>query len=569
MKLNYQARVAYARTIASSSNLSLIESEKVTTPCTDGVRLWVPPYNPEWDEHEWDEINWWGKLIHETYHNDRNHGHQLHFALLKARAEKLKAEGKQFTQRWKTASNVFEDHRIEHNEYGQYPGQDHCMDALRYGMMLELRNDVMKPGLSGPDAALYVLQYAAFAVWQFGCSGEPVEHWDMGPEVKEAWDKCKHLLPDVLAMRDGNDSLILADKFCELFAEDGDEDKGKAEPATSNEEGDGKEGEGEGDGEEGDGGEKEGKSAPRYAVMGHEPPTTDTLPRENNTEWRYRPSPAKGEYPGGIPFEVIHSGKLVGAAGTFVSRVMGHVHMQGLASQIKKLLMVLSATRMQGGHKRGHLDSSSLWKGVVYRNTETGRRVFKQKDDTLSLDTVVSLVVDQSGSMMSLEKIHCAAASAVLMNEVFGKVGIKCRVVGFSDTRNETVHYIHQDFGEKVRAEQLAERIGKSIQHKMSANADGENIAYEYTAMLDRPEKKKVMIVLSDGMPADSKLKYDVTSYTERVIKKIEKDKRVNIVGIGIMSDSVSTFYRKYAVINAAEEVEAAVLKVLKKEVVC
>ena len=153
----------------------------------------------------------------------------------------------------------------------------------------------------------------------------------------------------------------------------------------------------------------------------------------------------------------------------------------------------------------------------------------------------------------------------------YKKVGglhfVKVWKFGFSDTSNETVHYIHQDFGERVRAEEIAGRIGKSILHKMSANADGENIAYEYTAMLNRPEKKKIMIVLSDGMPADSKAKYDVTTYTQKVCQKIEKEGKVSIVGIGIASDSVKEFYKRYEIINDASKIESAVLNVLKKEV--
>jgi cobalamin biosynthesis protein CobT len=222
---------------------------------------------------------------------------------------------------------------------------------------------------------------------------------------------------------------------------------------------------------------------------------------------------------------------------------------------------------MNGGHKRGGIDSGSMWKGIVYNNTDTGRRVFKQREEDLNLDTAVTLLVDTSGSMGCSSKMDYANASAVVLNDVFAKVGVKCRVAGFTDNPRETISYVHKEFDERISREELASRLGAADVHYKGGNADGESVLWEYHKLMQRSEPKKILVVLSDGMPCDSKSIYNVTDHTKQVIKRIEQQGKVSIVGIGIVDKSVRHFYTRHHIVNDVTNIEEVLLNLLKNEV--
>jgi cobalamin biosynthesis protein CobT len=78
----------------------------------------------------------------------------------------------------------------------------------------------------------------------------------------------------------------------------------------------------------------------------------------------------------------------------------------------------------------------------------------------------------------------------------------------------------------------------------MSGNPDGENILWAYDRLAKRKERKKLLIVMSDGSPAASKGGYGITKYTEEVIREIEASKDIEIYGLGLCCDSVKHFYK-------------------------
>jgi cobalamin biosynthesis protein CobT len=166
-----------------------------------------------------------------------------------------------------------------------------------------------------------------------------------------------------------------------------------------------------------------------------------------------------------------------------------------------------------------------------------------------------------------MSKITYANAAAVVLNDVFAKVGVKCRVAGFTDNPRETVSYVHKEFDERVSREELANRLKSAEENYMGGNADGESVLWEYSKLMQRSEPKKVLVVLSDGMPCDSKGLYNVTDHTSTVIRQIEMQGKVSIVGIGIVDDSVKFFYTRHHVVNDVTNIEGVLLNLLKKEV--
>ena len=555
MNLNYYARQGYSRTIAANAGLTLIESNKVTQPCTDGRTMWVPVYNPDWVEDSPDELEWWGFLIHETYHNDKSKKHEKHFKILKEYIDSFKREKRKPRNEWKELTNVLEDLRIEKREYGTYVFQDRVMSTLRSNYMRRCKKDAGELSQAPLRALIYAIQWMGFARFNAGCLGEDVLAWEWGAEVREMYSRIEDLMPEVYALDKAEEVFLITEEILKRLLDTDD-----PEEATSEEQDAG------GTPKESEGGEEmKGKSKPKYVVMDHNPsPDTKDLPGLEDIKWIYRDSEHHDAFPGGIPIVEIKSKKL---ARYDITSILAHAKTEGLAAQIKRYLMVRSAVRMNGGHKRGVIDSGSMWKGVVYNNTDTGRRVFKQREEELNLDTAVTLLVDTSGSMSSSSKISYANAAAVVLNDVFAKVGVKCRVAGFTDDTRETISYVHKEFDERVSREELANRLKSAEVHHMGGNADGESVLWEYNKLMQRSEPKKVLVVLSDGMPCDSKAIYNVTDHTKQVIRRIEQQGKVSIVGIGIVDSSVRHFYTRHHVVNDVTNIEGVLLNLLKKEV--
>ena len=99
----------------------------------------------------------------------------------------------------------------------------------------------------------------------------------------------------------------------------------------------------------------------------------------------------------------------------------------------------------------------------------------------------------------------------------------------------------------------------------MSGNADGEAIVWCYDRLIQRREKKKVMVVLSDGSPCCGRYG-DIYGYTQEVVRKIENDHIADIVGIGIEDRNVERIYKNSQVINNSDQLEEAILKLIESK---
>jgi cobaltochelatase CobT len=237
-----------------------------------------------------------------------------------------------------------------------------------------------------------------------------------------------------------------------------------------------------------------------------------------------------------------------------------------LSREVKRYLVAMSRASTISAQRRGRIEGSRLWKNRVYGHTsDAGKRVYKDKHIRNAMDTAVTILVDQSGSMSGSKMCH-AVASEVLLNDVLNSIRVKNEIIGFSHVRKSNL-YIHKEFNEVVNRNELIDRAMKSVNSSLNNNADGEAILWAYERIKQRKEPKKVMIVLSDGQPA-AHTPQDITGFTRNVVKRIEVDKDVEIYGIGIMDRSVQYFYKDNEVITQASQLESALLNVLKKKVI-
>ena len=177
-------------------------------------------------------------------------------------------------------------------------------------------------------------------------------------------------------------------------------------------------------------------------------------------------------------------------------------------------------------------------------------------------DTAIALLSDASGSMGG-SKYKTAAKACALCNDAFGVVlHIPLCIVTFTSNGPIPVMGMMKDFNDRVSADDLAVRFA-DFSHKKSGNNDADSLLWMYHHILARKEKRKVIIVLSDGSPADGH--GDPYYALKQVTETIEKEKLVDLYGLGIMDRNVEHFYKKHKVINKIGELEPTLVDLMGK----
>jgi hypothetical protein len=244
---------------------------------------------------------------------------------------------------------------------------------------------------------------------------------------------------------------------------------------------------------------------------------------------------------------------------------------ENIAQQIRKLIQIRAKVQTQFATKKGKLDQSRIAR-ICFKAPGFSDRVFKNKIENKTLDAAVTVLMDLSGSMGG-EKLECATAASVLMNEVCTTLGIPLEILGFTDGAGKDISvapwmYIYKGFSDlKVSSDDLLSYVGNSSSH-MLGNPDGENILWAYDRLLKRKEKKRIYIVMSDGSPAASRSSYGLADFTLKVIREIEQAGKVHIMGLGLCTESVQTYYKHNKVVNNARDIAPQLLSLFEREII-
>lgn len=235
----------------------------------------------------------------------------------------------------------------------------------------------------------------------------------------------------------------------------------------------------------------------------------------------------------------------------------------GFANQARRLLQVRTAARYEHGHKSGRLHKRSVYR-VAMPEIDGGdwnARIFKRRKVTDILDTSVLVLVDWSGSMGGEKAAH-ACEAAVLINEVFSKV-LKMPLAVVSHAFYDHPCYgIIKEFDTPVSSDIIRSRF-EDFTNYMSGNDDHDALLFAYRKIVSRKSKRKIIIALSDGAPADGSPSTDVYNALKETARTIEDSKTVELYGLGIMDTNVERFYKKHSVLKNASELEQRLLDLL------
>ena len=246
-----------------------------------------------------------------------------------------------------------------------------------------------------------------------------------------------------------------------------------------------------------------------------------------------------------------------------------------IQKNLERAISARSIVTWENSLRRGKINASSLNR-LVFNDD----RVFRKKvHENVSKDVAVSLVIDCSGSM-SGHKSELAAITAYALATVFERMGIVFELIGFTTgdhisyrrgstkySRYESLYMpIFKGFTDRwddKAKNRLNNLLGKHQVGWLLNNVDGECVQIAANRLMSRPEKGKIMIVLSDGYPsAMGRNRGDLEGHLEKTVKELEN--KLKIIGVGIDSDAVSEYYSKYVVLDDIEKLPSTVIQKIK-----
>jgi len=263
-------------------------------------------------------------------------------------------------------------------------------------------------------------------------------------------------------------------------------------------------------------------------------------------------------------------------------------HLQGvvskLANRLQRRLLAQQQRAWDFDLEDGLLDAGRLARVVVNPMQALS---YKRERDTEFRDTCVTLLIDNSGSMRG-RPITVAAMCGDILARTLERCAVKVEVLGFTTRAwkggqsrekwvadgkprnpgrlNDLRHIIYKSADAPWR--RARKNLGLMLREGLlKENIDGEALQWAYRRLTSRPERRRILMVISDGAPVDdSTLSVNPGNYLERhlreVIREIEAYDFVELIAIGIGHD-VTRYYRRAVTIVDAEELGGTMMKKL------
>ncbi|MEM6462685.1 MAG: cobaltochelatase subunit CobT [Pseudomonadota bacterium] len=255
-----------------------------------------------------------------------------------------------------------------------------------------------------------------------------------------------------------------------------------------------------------------------------------------------------------------------------------------LANRLQRRLMAQQNRAWEFDLEEGYLDAARLVRLVIDPMQPLS---FKMERDTNFRDTVVTLLIDNSGSMRG-RPITVAATCADILARTLERCGVKVEILGFTTKAwkggqarekwlgagkpatpgrlNDLRHIIYKSADAPWRRSRR--NLGLMMREGLlKENIDGEALIWAHNRLLGRSEQRRILMMISDGAPVDdSTLSVNPGNYLERhlraVIEEIETRSPVELLAIGIGHD-VTRYYRRAVTIVDAEELAGAMTEQL------
>lgn len=263
-----------------------------------------------------------------------------------------------------------------------------------------------------------------------------------------------------------------------------------------------------------------------------------------------------------------------------------HALVAKLANRLQRKLMSRQNRSWLFDQEEGYIDAAKLSRMIA---NPTIQLTFKKEKETEFRDTVVSLLIDNSGSMRG-RPIAVAAICADILARTLERCGVKVEILGFTTRAwkggksrelwmangrpdrpgrlNDLRHIIYKSADAPLR--RARKNLGLMLKEGiLKENIDGEALVWAHNRLSKRPERRKILMVISDGAPVDdSTLSVNPANMLESdlrtVIAWIENLRQVELTAIGIGHD-VTRYYARAMTIADADELAPALIARLER----
>ncbi|WP_420559817.1 cobaltochelatase subunit CobT [Tepidicaulis sp.] len=585
-----RALVSTMRTIAETEELTVTFGTE--PPGLRGLRARLPLPSRELNAGEVAELRGFSDAyaLHLAHHDDKignayepqgGNARAIYDAMEQARCEAIGAN-----QMSGMASNLTAalEKRIKTRGYDKITNKDEAPLAEAVALMVREK----LTGAAVPEGARALVDF--WREWVDEKAGKDMARLAEAAEDQRAFARVtRDILTDLDMADELGESPDQSDES-EEGQEEGEEQQSDQSQAGEAEQPEGMSAEemeiSEGEGEEGEG-EMVEIDADDVPVDGEESDET----AEGNQPWRPDNAPSQTREPDYKIFtaqydEVIAAEDLcdqeeLARLRQYLDQQLQQLHgvVSRLANRLQRRLMAKQNRTWEFDLEEGILDAARLTRVVIDPMHSLS---YKMEHDMNFRDTVVTLLLDNSGSMRG-RPITVAALCADILARTLERCGVKVEILGFTTRAwkggqsrerwlsegkpsnpgrlNDLRHIVYKSADSPWR--RARRNLGLMMREGLlKENIDGEALIWAHNRLLARPEQRRIMMVISDGAPVDdSTLSVNAGNYLERhlrrVIEEIESHSPVELLAIGIGHD-VTRYYRRAVTIVDAEQLGGA-----------
>lgn len=235
-------------------------------------------------------------------------------------------------------------------------------------------------------------------------------------------------------------------------------------------------------------------------------------------------------------------------------------HTAVIKTKLRRGILAQQKRDWEHGREHGRLDTRKLVAAVCGSTS-----VYKTRTDREDLDTAVLVLVDQSGSMGG-SKIETARQCTIALSEALEGTSVSYSIAGFTcfnanyNSRSAGYNYhryesnyilMYKKFSQRLNS--AKNEISRMVAH--ANNADYDALVWAISELKDRPESRKILVVLSDGEPAcvTDASQNELIRHAKAAVEEGEK-MGIEIVGLGINSSAVERIYKDHIVVKSLKD---------------
>lgn len=528
----------FARVWAEDNHISLKFHDKGNTAYTTADTLYVPKPNPLWERE--DLVKWLRYVFHEIGHHDPE---------VRGLWKELNDNKDKYSANPNLLMivNILEDFRQEKAHHGIYSGRDkileegRCLEFPSIGPSLKNAKPFVQ-GLLAYDNSVRARTFQpAVADYEkfIALSKE-------GEEVVSQLEADERVVREYPGLSTIDNVISLAEHIHKLLSV-------QEPPVCAKPSGKGKK---KSDGKGGSASRTDSEYIPGL-THDHTTQPDDPTGDRDPSDWT---STSSDTYRSFLPDEhdIIGATEANSARLPYIEDGAEPISIPRTPLSLIRLLITKTVTHKVRGMPSGSLDTRNLHK-LLHSGT---RRIFKRDTIAPQIDTALLLLIDHSGSM-GRRRSRIAAEAALNLAVACNSTGINLAIYGFTtkNTRHRLLTVKHKEFNGSKNLLHIQKSLSTV---RRDENADGDSILYAYHQLKKQPQAKKILIVLSDGVPMVPG-RGSIENYTKKVIHRIQQDPDVLLLSIGIETSYVKYYYKNWYVLETVNKLPEVIRTIVQR----